>query len=114
MGLIRGIIGLTLAVLFTIFAVANRQEVEIAWSPVHPHANLPLYIIALGLLALGYLLGTLMTWLNTMPMRLEKGRQKRQIKKLEKELESASKNSDAPIAEPVIQNWTALPPAGTE
>ncbi|MGB4057512.1 MAG: lipopolysaccharide assembly protein LapA domain-containing protein [Alphaproteobacteria bacterium] len=89
MGLIRGIIGLILAVLFAVFAVANRHNVELVWSPIHPSLNLPFYIIALGLLAFGFLLGSLMSWLGSLPVRWQKRKQGRRIQKLEKELNSA-------------------------
>ncbi len=112
MRFIRGILGLALALLFTAFAVANRQTVEITWSPLHPAASLPLYALALGLLATGFLIGSLFVWLESIPVRLEKTRQKRRIKTLEKELKAKDLDTDnsAITALPATaQNWTALP-----
>ncbi len=117
MRFIRGILGLALALLFTAFAVANRQTVEITWSPLHPAASLPLYALALGLLATGFLIGSLFAWLESIPVRLEKTRQKRRIKTLEKELlEKELKAKDLHTGNSAItalpataQNWTALP-----
>jgi uncharacterized integral membrane protein len=122
MGFIRGIIGLAFAVLFAIFAVANRQNVDIVWHPVLPAVSLPLYIVALGLLAIGFILGGFMAWLKSVPVRVQKTVQSRKIKKLEKELgavkEKETKESLIsklpPASEPAVQNWNALPRNGTD
>jgi uncharacterized integral membrane protein len=110
MALIRAIAGLILALLFAVFAVANRQAVDIVWSPVDPPLNLPLYVVALGALAVGFLSGGFMVWLGTLPGRLERGRQSRQIQKLEKEL--GVKDSTITIQKPktMVQDLTLLPP----
>jgi uncharacterized integral membrane protein len=118
MGFIRGIIGLAFAVLFAIFAVANRQNVDIVWHPVLPAVSLPLYIVALGLLAIGFILGGFMAWLKSVPVRVQKTVQSRKIKKLEKELGAAKEKetkesliSKLPPAEPTVRDWNAsLPP----
>ena len=95
MGFVRGIIGLVFAIIFAVFAVANRQSVYVVWSPVYPALHLPVYLIALSMLALGFLLGSLMSWLNSIPVRWEKVRQSRKIKKLEKELGVAKETKEA-------------------
>jgi uncharacterized integral membrane protein len=105
MGLVRAIVGFTLAILFVVFAIANRQTVAIVWSPLNPPFELPLYLVALGLLALGFLLGSLMMWLDFLPNRLGKNREIRQLKK-----ELKGKQSKAVVQE----NWTALPPTTAE
>jgi uncharacterized integral membrane protein len=94
MGFIRGIIGLAFAVLFAIFAVANRQNVDIVWHPVLPAVSLPLYIVALGLLAIGFILGGFMAWLKSVPVRVQKTVQSRKIKKLEKQLGAAKEKGN--------------------
>lgn len=121
MGFIRGIIGLAFAVLFAIFAVANRQSVDIVWHPVLPPVSLPLYIVALGLLAIGFILGGFMAWLKSIPVRVQKTVQTRKIKKLEKELGAAKEKetkeslvSKLPPAEPAIRDWNSLPRNGTD
>src|SRR5262245_37491962 len=107
MGFVRGIIGIALAILLAIFAVANRQTVDIVWNPVQPAAHLPVYLIALSMLALGFFLGGMFAWLNSLPVRLEKTRQNRRIKRLEKERSEARPR-------PPEQDWTALPPQTTD
>lgn len=103
MKFIRGIIGLVAAILFTIFAVANRQSVDIVWNPgASSPSHLPLYLVALGALAIGFILGALFVWISTLPVRWEKSRQKRHIKKLEKEItDYKTSNPGAPGIHPV-------------
>lgn len=123
MGFIRGIIGLIFAVLFAIFAVANRQNVDIVWHPVLPAVSLPLYIVALGLLAIGFILGGFMAWLKSVPVRVQKTVQSRKIKKLEKQLGAAKEKETKeslvaaklpPTVEPSLRDWTTLPRNGTD
>lgn len=123
MGFIRGIIGLIFAVLFAIFAVANRQNVDIVWHPVLPAVSLPLYIVALGLLAIGFILGGFMAWLKSVPVRVQKTVQSRKIKKLEKQLGAAKEKETKeslvaaklpPTIEPSPRDWAALPRNGTD
>ena len=116
MGFIRGIIGLIFAVLFAIFAVANRQSVDIVWHPVLPAVSLPLYIVALGLLATGFIPGGFMAWLKSVPVRVQKTVQSRKIKKLEKQLGAVKETQKEslisklpPAAEPAPHDWTSLP-----
>ncbi|MCE7886748.1 MAG: LapA family protein [Alphaproteobacteria bacterium PRO2] len=126
MGFIRGIIGLAFAVLFAIFAVANRQSVDIVWHPVLPPVSFPLYIVALGLLAIGFILGGFMAWLKSIPVRVQKTVQSRKIRKLEKELGAAKEKetkeslvsklppATTTPAEPAVRDWNALPRNGTD
>lgn len=110
----RGIFGLALALMIVAFAVANRQTIEITWSPVHPAVSLPLYAVALGLLAAGFFAGLLFAWFESIPMRLEKTRQKRRIKTLEKELKVKDAEEDKltiTALPATAQNWSALPSA---
>lgn len=111
MGFIRGIIGLTFAVLFAIFAVANRQSVDIVWHPIFPPVSVPLYIVALGLLATGFILGSFMAWLKSLPVRWTKTVQTRKIKKLEKELGAAkeTKTTETPAIQTPVADWVPPP-----
>ncbi len=95
MGLIRWIFGLLIALILVAFAVFNRNSVSLTWSPVHAPLELPLYMIGLVLMAIGFFTGTLMTWMNMSKVRQDRRRQKKQIKILEKELEAVNENGNA-------------------
>lgn len=89
---IRWIFGIPLAVFITAFAVFNRQNVEVFWSPINEPVNIPLYFIGLGLMAFGFIIGGIIVWLNQGSLRSAKRKQNKQIKTLEKELKNASEN----------------------
>lgn len=84
---LRWIIGLFIAFLILFFAISNRQDVELYLSPLHGPYEYPLYVVELGALAFGFLLGCFTVWLNMAPVRRTKRQQRRKIKDLEKALE---------------------------
>ena len=86
MGFIRAIIGSFIAIVTVGFAVLNRQDVSVIWSPLHEALSLPLFAICLGIGAFGFLFGALTMWFNGGHIRREKRRQRKEIKSLEKEL----------------------------
>lgn len=91
MSLIRTIFGFFLAVILTVFAIFNRQRVEVVFSPVHDSFEVPLYLIALCMLGIGFFVGALAVWLNDGSSRRLKRRQRKTIKTLERELENLKK-----------------------
>ena len=86
MALIRWIIGAALAAIAALFAVSNLHTVQVYVTPVHPALEMPLYLISLGLMAAGFLIGCVVAWLNMDGLRSEKRQQRRKIKDLEKKL----------------------------
>lgn len=111
MSLIRTIFGFILAVLLTVFAILNRQKVEIVFSPVHESYEAPLYLIALCMLGLGFLIGALTVWLNGGSLRRLKRRQRKTIKALEREIETMKKAETPDFqTSPPSEFFPALPP----
>ncbi len=94
---VRYIIGFALAALLAAFAIANRQSVEVAWSPFHDPLHIPLYLVVLVLMAFGFVFGAAMVWLNTLPLRLAARRQKKQMNALEKQLSPARDIANLPV-----------------
>jgi uncharacterized integral membrane protein len=68
------------------FAVSNRHTVEISIWPFPASWDAPLYIIALGMLGVGFVLGATITWLSAMGARIRAGNAARRIAALEKEV----------------------------
>lgn len=104
MGLIRALTGSIVVIVTVGFAMMNRQDVSVDWSPFHEPLSLPLFAICLGIGALGFLLGALVMWLNGGHVRREKRRQRKEIKALEKELGTLREDDqdfkpEAPAAE---------------
>jgi uncharacterized integral membrane protein len=74
-----------LAVVIVAFAVANRQSVTVLldpFNPEHPAASftVPLFLLVIGLLILGVVIGGIATWLSH-------GRGRRATRRLERELQ---------------------------
>lgn len=109
MSLIRTIFGFTLAILLTVFAIFNRQSVEVVLSPIHKSYEVPLYLIALCMLGIGFLIGALTVWLNDGSLRRLKRRQRKTIKTLERELENLKK-AEVSETQPPSDFFPALPP----
>jgi len=86
--------GFILTLALIVFAVLNRAHTELYWSPMHEPLHLPLYVYTLGFLALGFLLGSLMVWLNNAELRRSRRLQRKEIKELQKELDTAQAGMD--------------------
>lgn len=85
MAFIRWIIGLVICTAITAFAVLNRSVVSVSYSPVTDPLMIPLYVIILGCLAVGFVLGGSVVWINESKIRKERRAQKKELKVLEKE-----------------------------
>jgi len=108
MAFFRTIFGFVLAITLTGFAIANRQETTLIYSPVHEPLNVPLYLITLIFLALGFILGGMVVWMNNAPTRKVKRQQRKTIKSLEKELGSLQTKSSNDL-KPDSEFFPALP-----
>lgn len=108
MSLIRGILGFVLAAAIALFAIYNRQPVDVTFSPIHDPLSIPLYLIALGLMGAGFLLGGTFVWFTQGRVRKTKRQQKKQIKALEKELKAVNENGAQELT-PSSEFFPALP-----
>lgn len=89
---LKGIAGFAVAIAVVVFALANRGAVGVIWSPVHSPAELPVFSLVLVSLLIGFIAGGGMVWLNDMPLRRDRRRQKKRIAGLEKKMKE---NDDA-------------------
>ena len=86
---LRWIFSLLIPAGSVLFALANRQTVPVAWSPLHDPYAVPVFGIALGALLFGFVLGGTMVWLNAGPLRRDRRHLRKTVKALEKELAEA-------------------------
>ena len=108
MSFIKGLLGGSIAILLTLFAVLNREPTLVHYSPLHDPIEMPLYLISLGLAASGFILGALFVWFNGGKKRSQSRAQRRLIKSLEKRLENAD-NAQKPADEaPASELFPAL------
>jgi len=108
--LLAWLLTLPLIIAAVFFAIYHPQEVSVIWSPFNDPATVPMYIPVLGAVAIGFLLGCLMTWAGSGRQRKVIREQKKKIKVLEKQIESANTNVQA--VKP--HNYSLIPSAFIE
>jgi uncharacterized integral membrane protein len=92
----------TLAVV--VFAVSNRTPVEIDFFPFPSHPVLPAYLLVLGSLFVGFLIGGAVAWLAGAPHRRRARRLAAEADMLSRELAEARRRSA-----PTVPPETSLP-----
>lgn len=99
--MIKRIVGwfvlLPLCAILVVFALANRQAVEVRFDPLAtetpliPGLTVPLFIVIYGMLLMGVLLGGMAAWFAQGGKRRERRQFKRENEKLSRELDDARK-----------------------
>ncbi|MDP9126722.1 MAG: lipopolysaccharide assembly protein LapA domain-containing protein [Pseudomonadota bacterium] len=87
MKLFTGLIGFVILLLAISFALANRQPAVISLWPFGVEIEAPLYILTLGTLFFGLLLGAFVAWLNLLPHRFQARRLRKDLAKLQGKIE---------------------------
>ncbi|HKT16444.1 MAG TPA: LapA family protein [Stellaceae bacterium] len=73
-----------LAVILIVFAVNNRDAVTLSFWPLPLTLQAPLYLIALVMLLVGFLIGELVAWVNGRRWRREARHSARRVAELER------------------------------
>ena len=68
---------------------ANRDSVDFTWSPLHEAVSIPVALLVLGAAIMGFIWGGLIVWLNESGTRRDRRLQRKDITRLEKELNQA-------------------------
>ncbi|MGE4318264.1 MAG: lipopolysaccharide assembly LapA domain-containing protein [Deferribacterales bacterium] len=84
---IAGLIKIAVTLVIIVFAILNTGPVEIQYFFGAPMLKMPVFIVVLGAMLLGVILTTLMYYLDRFKLSHTVSVQKKQIKKLEDELE---------------------------
>ncbi len=79
MKFISGLIGLIIMLLALCFALANRQSATISLWPFEVELQAPLYLLTLGTLFAGIVLGAVIAWFLALSHRLEARRLRKDI-----------------------------------
>ena len=108
MAFIRGIIGFAFAGFLTLFAVFNRHDVALSIGPYFPSLELPLYLIVLVFMAVGFVFGGLYVWMNGASVRRGARKQRKKIKALEREVDGIRAGRSGEVA-PYNDFFPALP-----
>jgi putative membrane protein len=90
------------AVLLAVFAVSNREAVDIGLWPLVHVIELPLYLIVILALVVGFLVGEVAAWVAGRRWRREVRRRGRRIEELERELAATQARLDDGAAPPPV------------
>ena len=107
MALLRWIAGFVIASALIAFALLNRQDITLTFSPLHPPVDIPLYAIIFCAVFTGFLIGAGTVWFGAAPLRRERRRQRKQIRALEETLKDTA--AIKPDAAPAREFFPALP-----
>lgn len=89
------------ALVLILFAVSNREAVSVGLWPLPSALALPLYLVVLGTLVIGFFAGQFVTWIGGWRWRREARRSRERIAALERELD-AERTQRAGAAAPVV------------
>jgi lipopolysaccharide assembly protein A len=84
--IIRWLIAALVALLLVVFAISNRQTVEVTFWPFPVIIDSALSLIVLGAIVLAFLVGQFLAWLGAQRWRHEARAKQRRIEALEREL----------------------------
>jgi len=96
MKLFSGLISLILVVLALCFALANQQSVVVSLWPFDVAIGVPLYLLSLGTLFVGLLLGAIIAWFAMLPHRFAARRLRKDLKKMHEKIEDLQQTVIAP------------------
>jgi uncharacterized integral membrane protein len=83
---IRWFVTAVVAILLIIFAVSNRQSVDVTFWPFPITIESPLSLVVLGAVVLAFLVGQFVAWLGAQRWRQEARMKQRRLEALEREL----------------------------
>lgn len=85
-------------ILIVAFVVLNRQETTLYISPLSEPLTLPLWLMGLVIFTFGFIVGAVLLWLNSWPIRKD-------LRQTKKKLAQAEKDS-AELSETMRDNQT--------
>lgn len=89
MKIVFRLIVVVIAIVLAVFAVSNRSAVELGLWPLPGALSLPLYLLVLAALLVGFVVGQLTAWIAGRHWRREAREANRRIAALEGELDDA-------------------------
>lgn len=91
------IISIPLLLIGVVFAVVNRQNVDVLIWPFGIELQAPLFLVILLALFLGFLIGGLLVWVSTQAtQRRQKRQQNEKLRALERQIEDLRRGRESP------------------
>lgn len=92
--LLRSLFSILFAAAAILFALGNLEMTRLTWSPVNEPMALPVFVIGLGGVLVGFVAGGFTVWLNGATVRKERRQQRKTIRELEARLDNAEKEEN--------------------
>jgi len=105
MKVLHGVLAVVLTALVVLFALSNRQTVELVLWPLPFAAEAPVYFLALGMFVIGFFCGGLAAWLRGLAARARAAA--RRAEPLEREIAMLRERLDAAEREPAAADAAA-------
>ena len=86
MKIVSWIVMVPVAVAVIVFAVSNREPIEVDFWPAPYSVTLPLFSVVLGSVLIGFCLGGAIAWISAAPRRRRERTLARDLAKVEREL----------------------------
>jgi len=96
MRLFSWIVTLPIFLAVIVFVLQNRMQVSLSFWPLDAEASMPVSVLSLGLLILGFLVGSFLTGFAQIRAHIEVRRLRKEVANLRKELDEKTPLSSGP------------------
>ena len=82
-----------LSIAVVLFAISNKHVILVALWPFNLSVEVPVYLLCLGTLAAGFILGSLFSWLKNLPRNYRERQNLKQIEQLDERVKQLGKDN---------------------
>ena len=81
-----------LSIAVVLFAISNKHAILVALWPFNLSVEVPVYLLCLGILAAGFILGSLFSWLKNLPRNYRERQTLKQFEQLDERVKQLGKD----------------------
>lgn len=107
--ILRWIIAALVVLGVVLFALAHPEHVKITWNPFAEPVELPLYFVVIAFLGIGFFIGAFVAWVNFLPVMADRRAQRKNIQKLEKDLNTANEKLIEELSKSRADTYASIP-----
>ena len=82
-----------LSIAVVLFAISNKHAILVAFWPFNLSLEVPVYLLCLGILVAGVILGSLFSWLKNLPRNYRERQTLKQIEQLDERVKQLGKDN---------------------